>query len=62
MRIIIIQMLMTMRKGDKIKKILKLTFSGFSILFLLLHKFLVGHDTMTEESSNTAEYCAKYGF
>ena len=45
-----------------IKTILKFAFSGFSLLFIGTLLFLVIHDTLTGESSATAEYCAKYGF
>ena len=36
--------------------------SGFSIFFISMLVFMTVHDTITGESSNTAEYCAKYGF
>jgi hypothetical protein len=45
-----------------IKNILTFTFSGFTIFFIAMLFFITVHDTMTGESSNTAEYCAKYGF
>jgi hypothetical protein len=45
-----------------IKTILKIAFSGFSLLFIGILVFIVVHDIMTGESSATAEYCAKYGF
>jgi hypothetical protein len=45
-----------------IKTILKIAFSGFSLLFIGMLVFMVVHDTITGESSATAEYCAKYGF
>lgn len=45
-----------------IKKTLKWVFSGFSIFFIAILVFMTVHDLMKGESSNTAEYCAKYGF
>jgi hypothetical protein len=51
-----------MSKKDSIKKILTLGFGSFSIFFLGILFFMVVHDTMTGESSNIVEYCAKYGF
>jgi len=45
-----------------LKTILKFAFSGFSLLFIGMLLFLIIHDTLTGESSATAEYCAKYGF
>jgi hypothetical protein len=45
-----------------IKKALKFAFSGFSLVFIGLLFFIVVHDTLTGESSITAEYCKKYGF
>jgi hypothetical protein len=55
-------MLSGMTKKITIKKALKWIFSGFSILFIAILVFMTVHDLMTGESSNTAEYCAKYGF
>ena len=49
-------------KKNKIKKILKWAFSGFTIFFIALLFFMAVHDTFTGNSSQTAEYCAKYGF
>jgi hypothetical protein len=49
-------------KTNKIKTILKWTFSGLSILFIAILVFMTVHDIITGESSNTAEYCTKYGF
>jgi hypothetical protein len=51
-----------MNKTNKIKKSLKWIFSGFSIFFVAMLVIMVIHDTITGESSNTEEYCAKYGF
>lgn len=52
----------TMNKKIMIKKTLKWVFSGFSIFFIAILVFMTVHDLMKGESSNTAEYCAKYGF
>ena len=51
-----------MGKKSSIKRILKWVFGGFSIFFIVIFFFMTVHDIMTGESSNTAEYCAKYGF
>ena len=51
-----------MGKKDSIAKALKFAFSGFSLFFIGMLFFIVVHDTLTGESSTTAEYCAKYGF
>ena len=51
-----------MTKKSTIKKALKWIFSGFSIVFIGILVFMTIHDTMTGQSSNTAEYCVKYGF
>lgn len=45
-----------------IKKILEFSFIGASIIFILVLFIITVHDTLTDISSNTAEYCAKYGF
>ncbi|MDW3605275.1 MAG: hypothetical protein QOK67_09565 [Nitrososphaeraceae archaeon] len=45
-----------------IKKIIQFAFSGFGIFFIGMLFFILVHDTLTGESSATAEYCAKYGF
>ncbi len=49
-------------KKNTIKKILKWAFSGVTIFFIVMLVVMIVHDIMTDESSNTAEYCAKYGF
>ena len=49
-------------KLKSINKILKFSFIGFSIIFVLILFIMRVHDTMTGISSDTAEYCAKYGF
>ncbi len=49
------------KKTTTIKKALTSIFSGFSIFFIGMLVFMVVHDLMTGESSNTAEYCGKYG-
>jgi hypothetical protein len=46
----------------KVKKALKWIFSGFSIFLIAMLVIITVHDTMTGQSSQTAEYCAKYGF
>ncbi len=50
-----------MNKKYNIKNVLKWIFSGFSIFFIGMLIFMTVHDFITGESSNTAEYCAKYG-
>ena len=45
-----------------IKKVLLFSFIGFSIFFIVMLFVMTVHDTITGISSNTAEYCAKYGF
>ncbi|HET9806313.1 MAG TPA: hypothetical protein VFP49_05355 [Nitrososphaeraceae archaeon] len=50
-----------MTKKTTIKKALKWMISGFSIFFIGMLVIMTIHDTLTGESSNTAEYCAKYG-
>ncbi len=54
-------MLSAMTKKTTIKKALKWMISGFSIFFIGMLVIMTIHDTLTGESSNTAEYCAKYG-
>ena len=54
--------LSTMATKRYIKKALKFAFSGFSLVFIGLLFFIVVHNTLTGESSITAEYCKKYGF
>ena len=55
-------LLSSTNKKITIKKTLKWIFSGFSISFVAILFFMTVHDTMTGQSSNTAESCAKYGF
>lgn len=55
-------MLSTMTKKTTIKNAFKWVFSGVSIFFIGMLVIMTVHDIMTGESSNTAEYCAKYGF
>ena len=55
-------MFVTQRKKNSIKNVLKLLFSGFSFFFIAMLFFVVVHDAFTGSSSQTAEYCAKYGF
>lgn len=45
-----------------IKKTLKWFFSGFTFFFIALLFFVLVNDLLTGESSQTSEYCAKYGF
>jgi hypothetical protein len=52
----------TMGKKNSINRILKWAFGGFTIFFIAILFFMIVHDIMTGESSNTVEYCAKYGF
>jgi hypothetical protein len=49
-------------KKNSIKNVLKLTFGGLSIFFIAMLVFMLVHDSLTGVSSQTAEYCAKYGF
>ncbi len=55
-------MFCTLRKKNSIKNVLKWLFSGFSFFFIAMLFFVVVHDAFTGSSSQTAEYCAKYGF
>ena len=50
-----------MGKKSSVKRILKWVFGGLSILFIGTLFIMIVHDLMTGESSNTAEYCVKYG-
>ena len=52
----------TLRKKNSIKNVLKWQFSGFSLFFIVMLFFMVVHDVLTGESSQTPEYCARYGF
>jgi hypothetical protein len=49
-------MLSTMATKRYIKKALKFAFSGFSLVFIGMLFFIVVHDSLTGESSVTAEY------
>ena len=49
-------------KKTSIKNALKLVLGGFSIFFIAMLFIMLIHDSLTGESSQTAEYCAKYGF
>ena len=53
-------MLSTVAKKSSIKKALKWVFRGFSLFLISMLFFMVIHDSMTDVSSTTAEYCAKY--
>ena len=55
-------MLSAVGKKNSVRNVLKWVFSAFSIFFICMLFFIVVHDTMTGESSTTAEYCTKYGF
>ncbi|HET8858086.1 MAG TPA: hypothetical protein VFM28_11215 [Nitrososphaeraceae archaeon] len=55
-------MLSTLARKTSVKKALKWIFSGLSIIFIGLLVFMLVHDSLTGVSSQTAEYCAKYGF
>ncbi|HEX7258015.1 MAG TPA: hypothetical protein VF242_08130 [Nitrososphaeraceae archaeon] len=55
-------MLSAMAKKTTIKNALKWVFSGVCIFFIGMLVIMTVHDTMTGISSDTAEYCAKYGF
>jgi hypothetical protein len=55
-------MQLAMGKKSSLKRILKYVFGGLSFVFITILVFMTIHDLMTGESSNTAEYCAKYGF
>jgi hypothetical protein len=48
-------------KKNSIKKILKYVFGGLSLIYIGILLLLVVHDTLTGQSSTTAEYCTKYG-
>ena len=49
-------------KKTSIKNALKWVLGGFSIFFISMLFFMLIHDSLTGESSQTGEYCAKYGF
>ncbi len=49
-------------KKNSIKNVLKWAVGGFSIFFIAILVFMLVHDYLTGVSSQTAEYCAKYGF
>ena len=55
-------MLGTIATTNSIKKGLKFAFSGFSLVFIAMLFFVLVHDMLTGESSQTSEYCAKYRF
>ena len=57
-----VDMQSAMGKKSSVKRILKWAFGGLSIFFIAMLFFMAFHDLMTGESSNTTEYCAKYGF
>ena len=49
-------------KKTSIKNAFKWVSGGFSIFFISMLFFMLVHDSLTGASSQTAEYCAKYGF
>jgi hypothetical protein len=51
-----------MGKKSSFKRILNGLVGGLSLVYIGILFFMVIHDTMTGQSSNTAEYCKKYGF
>jgi hypothetical protein len=55
-------MLSVVAKKNSIKNALKWQFSGFSFFFIAMLFFVVVHDGLTGDSSQTSEYCTKYGF
>ena len=55
-------MLSAMARKSSIKKALKFALSGLGLFFIGMLFFILVHDTLTGESSTTAEYCTKYGF
>lgn len=55
-------MLSALAKKNSIKNTLKWLFSGLSIFFIAMLVLMLVHDSLTGVSSQTAEYCAKYGF
>ena len=55
-------MLSALAKKTSFKNALKWVLGGFSILFIGMLFLMLIHDTLTGASSQTAEYCAKYGF
>ena len=44
-----------------IKTIIQFAFSGFSLFFIAMLFFILVQETLTGDSSVTAEYCDKYG-
>ena len=48
-------------KKPSIKNVLKWIFSGLSVSFIAMIVIVLAHDTVTGTSSQTVEYCAKYG-
>jgi len=49
-------------KKTSIKNALKWVLGGFSMFFIGMLFVMLIHDTLTGVSSQTAEYCVKYGF
>ena len=48
-------------KKPSIKHVLKWIFSGLSVSFIAMLVIMLAHDSVTGTSSQTAQYCAKYG-
>ena len=57
-----LRMFSTIAKKNSLKQALKWVLSGFGIFFISMLFFMLVHDTLTGESSTTAEYCKKHGF
>jgi hypothetical protein len=55
-------MLSTLARKTSLTNILRWAFGGLSIFFIAMLVFMLIHDPITGVSSQTAEYCAKYGF
>ena len=55
-------MLSTLARKTSLKNILRWAFGGLSIFFIAMLVFMLIHDPVTGVSSQTAEYCTKYGF
>jgi hypothetical protein len=49
-------------KKPSIKNVLKWIFSGLCVSFIAMLVIILVLDTVPGTSSQTAEYCAKYGF
>lgn len=56
-----IMTLSVISEKSSMKNILRWIFSGVSVSFIAMLVFMLAHDSLTGTSSQTAEYCAKYG-